>query len=83
LKIKKVRNDNESEFRNSRTNDLCGEIGIKHELLAKYTPQSNGLVERKNRTFIDMARSVLSEYNMSDALVLLGRNYQHGMACKQ
>lgn len=63
MKIKKVRNDNESEFRNSRTNDLCGEIGIKHELLAKYTPQSNGLVERKNRTFIDMARSVLSEYN--------------------
>lgn len=83
MKIKKVRNDNESEFRNSRTNDLCGEIGIKHELLAKYTPQSNGLVERKNRTFIDMARSVLSEYNMSDALVLLGRNYQHGMSCKQ
>jgi hypothetical protein len=32
---------------------------------AKYTPQSNGLVERKNRTLIDMARSMLNEYNVS------------------
>jgi hypothetical protein len=29
--------------------------------LAKYTPESNDLVEKKNRTFIDMARSMLSE----------------------
>jgi hypothetical protein len=30
-----------------------------------HTPQSNGVVERKNRTLIDMARSMLSEYNVS------------------
>jgi hypothetical protein len=33
--------------------------------LAKYTPQSNGLVERKNRALINIARSMLSEYNVS------------------
>ena len=41
--------------------------GIKYEFSAKYTPEQNGLVERKNRTLIDMARSMLSEYNVSDS----------------
>jgi transposase InsO family protein len=63
--IKKVRSDNRSEFKNTRGDDLCDEFGIRHQFLAKYTPQSNGLVERKNRTLINMARSMLSEYNVS------------------
>jgi transposase InsO family protein len=63
--IKKVRSDNGSEFRNTRVDELCDELRIKHQFLAKYTPQSNGLVERKNRTLIDMARSILNEYNVS------------------
>jgi transposase InsO family protein len=63
--IKKVRSDNGSEFKNTRVDDLCDEFGIRHQFSAKYTPQSNGLLERKNRTLIDMARSMLSEYNVS------------------
>jgi len=39
-------------------------MGIKHQFSTKYTPQLNGLVERKNRTLIDMARSMPSEYNV-------------------
>jgi transposase InsO family protein len=60
-----VRSNNGSEFKNTRIDDLCDEFGIRHQFLAKYTPQSNGLVERKNRTLIDMARSMLNEYNVS------------------
>jgi transposase InsO family protein len=63
--IKKVRSDNGSEFENTRVDDLYDEFGIRHQFLAKYTIQSNDLVERKNRTLIDMARSMLSEYNVS------------------
>jgi transposase InsO family protein len=63
--IKKVRSDNGSEFKNTRVDDLCDEFGIRHQFSAKYTSQSNDLVEKKNRTLIDMARSMLSEYNMS------------------
>jgi transposase InsO family protein len=63
--IQKVRSDNGYEFKNTRVNDLCNEFEIRHQFSAKYTPQSNGLVERKNRTLIDMARSMLSEYNVS------------------
>jgi hypothetical protein len=47
--------------------DYCDEKGVKHEFSAKYTPQQNGVVEGKNRTLIDMARSMLSEYNVSDS----------------
>jgi transposase InsO family protein len=70
--IKKVRSDNGGEFKNTRINEfgikhqfLADEFGIKHQFSIKYTPQSNGLVERKNRALIDMARSMLSEYNVS------------------
>ena len=63
--IKRVRSNNGSEFKNTRIDELCDEFRIRHQFLAKYTPQSNGLVERKNRTLIDMARSMLSEYNVS------------------
>ena len=59
--IKKVRSDNGSEFKNIRLDELCDEFGIRHQFSAKYTPQPNGLIERKNRTLIDMARPMLSE----------------------
>jgi transposase InsO family protein len=38
------------------------EEGIKHEFFAPYTPQQNGVVERTNRTLIDMARTMLGEF---------------------
>ena len=62
ITIKRVRSDNCSEFKKTRVDELYDKFGIRHQFLIKYTPQSNGLVERKNRTLIDMARSVLSEY---------------------
>ena len=38
FKIKKVRSDNGSEFKKTKVEDFCNEKGIKHEFLAKYTP---------------------------------------------
>jgi len=67
LKVKKVRSDNGSEFRNIRVEELCDDKGSKNEFSSKYTPEKNGLIERKNRILIDMARSMLSEYNVSDS----------------
>ena len=37
-------------------------LGITHEFAAPYTPQQNGIVERKNRTLIEMACTMLDEY---------------------
>ena len=66
LPIKKVWSDNATEFRNTNVEEFLDEEGIKHEFSAPYTPQQNGVVERKNRTLIDMARIMLDEYKTSD-----------------
>jgi transposase InsO family protein len=42
--------------------EYLDEEGIKHEFSAPYTPQQNGVVERKNRMLIDMARTMLGEF---------------------
>jgi hypothetical protein len=62
LRIKKIRSDNGKEFKNSQIEGFLEEEGIKHEFSSPYTPQQNGVVERKNRTLLDMARTILDEY---------------------
>jgi transposase InsO family protein len=66
LRIKKIRSDNGTEFKNSQIEGFLEEEGIKHELSSPYTPQQNGVVERKNRTPLDMARTMLDEYKTPD-----------------
>jgi transposase InsO family protein len=66
LPIKKVRSDNVTEIKNTLAEEFLDEEGIKHEFLTPYTPQQNGVVERKNHTLIDMARTMLDEYKMPD-----------------
>jgi hypothetical protein len=60
--VKKIRSDNWSEFKNLQVEEFLEEEGVKHEFSAPYTPQQNGVVERKNRTLIDMARTMLGEF---------------------
>ena len=48
--------------------DNCDEVRIKHEVSATYTPQQNGVVEKKNRTLITLARTTLDEHNTPKAL---------------
>jgi transposase InsO family protein len=66
LRIKKIRSDNGMEFKNSQIEGFLEEEGIKHEFSSPYTPQKNGVVERKNRTLLDMARTMLDEYKKPD-----------------
>jgi hypothetical protein len=66
LRIKKIRSDNRTEFKNSQIEGFLEEEGIKHEFSSPYTSQQNGVVERKNRTLLDMARTMLDEYKMPD-----------------
>jgi transposase InsO family protein len=66
LRIKKIRSDNGTRFKNSQIEGFLEQEGIKHEFSSPYTPQQNGVVERKNRTLLDMARTMLDEYKTSD-----------------
>jgi hypothetical protein len=60
--VKKIRSDNGSEFKNLQVEEYLEEEGIKHEFSAPYTPQQNGVVERKNMSLVDMTRTMLGEY---------------------
>nr|GFB17891.1 hypothetical protein [Tanacetum cinerariifolium] len=60
LKVKVIRSDNGTEFKNSNLNQLCGMKGIKREFIVPRTPQQNGIAERKNMTLIEAARTMLA-----------------------
>jgi transposase InsO family protein len=66
LRIKNIRSNNGTEFKNSQIEGFLEDEGIKHEFSSPYTPQQNGVVERKNRTLLDMARTMLDEYKTPD-----------------
>ncbi|GJQ90983.1 putative ribonuclease H-like domain-containing protein [Tanacetum coccineum] len=60
-KVKVIRSDNGTEFKNSIMNHFCEIKGIKREVNVARTPQQNGVAERKNRTLIEAARTMLVE----------------------
>jgi transposase InsO family protein len=62
VKIMRVRSDNGTEFKNTNIEEYLDEEDIGHELSVPYTPQQNGIVERKNRTLIEAARTMFDEY---------------------
>jgi hypothetical protein len=65
-KVKRIRSDNDTEFKNTQVEDYLDEECIKHEFSTSYTPQQNGVDEKKNRTLIEMARIMLDEYKTSN-----------------
>ncbi|GJR92192.1 putative ribonuclease H-like domain-containing protein [Tanacetum coccineum] len=60
-KVKIIRCDNGTEFKNHIMNELCAKKGIKREFSVARTPQQNGVAERKNRTLIEAARTMLAD----------------------
>ncbi|GJS72404.1 putative ribonuclease H-like domain-containing protein [Tanacetum coccineum] len=60
-KVKAIRCDNGTEFKNSKLIELCGSKGIKRDYSNARTPQQNGVAERKNRTLIEAARTMLAD----------------------
>ena len=61
LKVRRIRSDNGTEFKNSNMYDFCTEKGILQEFSAPYTPQQNRVAEQKNRTLIETARTMLAD----------------------
>nr|GEX75814.1 putative ribonuclease H-like domain-containing protein [Tanacetum cinerariifolium] len=60
-KVKIIRSDNGTEFKNHDLNHFCGMKGIKREFSIARTPQQNGVAEKKNRTLIEAARTMLAD----------------------
>nr|GEV93462.1 hypothetical protein [Tanacetum cinerariifolium] len=61
LRVKIIRCDNGGEFRNKELNNFCSQKGIKREFSNAKTPQQNGVAERRNRSLIEAARTMLAD----------------------
>jgi hypothetical protein len=65
--IQCFRTDRGGEYTSNEFVDVCERSGIKRQLTAAYTPQQNGVSERRNRTIMNMVRSLLASKNMPKA----------------
>jgi transposase InsO family protein len=63
-KIRVLRFDNGGECTSKEFLDFCAATGIKKELTIPYNPQQNGVVERKNRTIVGAARTMIHDQGL-------------------
>ena len=66
-KIKRVRSDHGGEYFSKEFDAFCAEHVIIHERTPPYSPQSNGVAERKNRTLTDLVNAMLDTSGLSKA----------------
>nr|GEU47000.1 hypothetical protein [Tanacetum cinerariifolium] len=77
-KVKVIRCDNGTEFKNSVMNDFCAMKGIRREFSVARTPQQNGIAERRNKTLIKAARTmalVVKPHNKTSYELFRGRTH--------
>nr|GFB90931.1 hypothetical protein [Tanacetum cinerariifolium] len=68
LQVQRVRTDNGTEFKNKTLAKFFDEVGITQQFFAARTPQQNGVVERRNRTLVEAARTMLTFANLPSFL---------------
>lgn len=87
--IKCLRTDRGGEFCSNDFLKFCRDSGIKRQLTSPYTPQQNGVAERKNRTLVEMVRCMMHTQGLSNfywskaiqtAVYLLNISYTRSLA---
>nr|GEV47696.1 hypothetical protein [Tanacetum cinerariifolium] len=63
-KVKVIRCDNRTEYKNREMNQFCEMKGILRQFSIARTPQQNGVAERRNRTIIEAARTMLADLKL-------------------
>ena len=66
--MQKIRSNNGKEYTNEIFDKFYVEAGIEHQLTTPYTPQQNGVSERKNRSIMEMTRCMLHEKELPKKL---------------
>ena len=67
-KIKVLRSDNGTEYRNDQFSIFCKKEGISRHFTVRDTPQQNGVAERMNRTLLEKVRCMLSNAGLDKQL---------------
>ncbi|GJZ99217.1 retrovirus-related pol polyprotein from transposon TNT 1-94 [Tanacetum coccineum] len=60
VRVKELRSDNGTEFRNHTLEEFCDKKGISHNFSSPCTPEQNGVAKRRNWTLIEAARTMLN-----------------------
>ena len=61
LQVKCIRSDGGGEYFSNKFSDFLQKIGIHRNFTCRYTPQQNGVAERKNRHIAEVARALMAE----------------------
>jgi transposase InsO family protein len=69
-RIKVLGSDNGGEYTSRAFKDFCAKARIKRELTVLYTPQQNGVSERKNRTIVGAEKAMLHDQDLPKLLWL-------------
>jgi len=64
LNIASIRSDHGRKFENKDFELFCDKNGVEHNFSAPRTPQQNGVVEKKNRSLEELARTMLNDTNI-------------------
>ncbi|RVW95066.1 Retrovirus-related Pol polyprotein from transposon RE1 [Vitis vinifera] len=78
-RMQKIRSDNGKEYTNEIFDKFCEEAGIEHQLTTPYTPQQNGVSERKNRSIMEMTKCMLHEKELPKKLDKLDKKAEPGV----
>ena len=60
MRLKALRTDRGHEYFSDQFRQICDEKGIERQFTILGTPQQNGVAERKNRTLLEMVRSIMA-----------------------
>ena len=63
-KIRMLRSDNGGEYTSKEFDAFCRQEGIQRQLTVPYTPEQNGVAERKNRSIVGAARAMLHDQGL-------------------
>lgn len=77
-KIKILTTDNGTKHKSNEFNDFCREASIKREIIVPYTPEQNGVTERKNRTIMEATCAMLHDQGTD---ICMGRSCLHYHVC--
>eukprot|EP00798_Chlamydomonas_sp_ICE-L_P008164 gene8164-1418_t len=78
FKVQILRTDGGGEFCNNAMSAYLDAKGISHHTTTPYTPQSNGVAERQNRTLVSMTRAMLVDQVLGIMLGYASENFQPG-----
>ena len=63
-KIRVLTSDKEGEYTSKEFDGFCRQEGIMRELTVLYTPEQNGVAERKNRSIVGVAQAMLHDQSL-------------------